>query len=292
MTGILLIDKEQGWTSNDVVAKLRGVLHERKLGHAGTLDPLATGLLVVMAGRASRASEMLMHHEKRYLAHLRPGLTTDTQDVSGRIIREAHCKIQEEELREVLLHFQGEQMQLPPMYSAIKVKGQKLYEIARRGGEIERSSRPITISSLTLCGREGDDFLLDVTCSAGTYIRTLCHDIGQMLGCGACMAKLRRLSSGSFSVLQAHTISEVADAAERGEAEKLLLPVDVAFSDYPACTVNEMQEKRLRCGNSVPISVENGTMRVYARSGEFLLLGLVKDGLLTTIKSYFEVDPS
>lgn len=289
MTGILLIDKDPGWTSSDVVAKLRGVMKERKLGHAGTLDPLATGLLVVMAGRAARASDYLMHHEKRYLAHLRLGLTTDTQDITGTVLRKVPCRTGEEELLDVLGHFMGKQMQIPPMYSAIKIKGKKLYEIARRGGEVERAPRPVQISSLTLCGREGDDFILDVTCSAGTYIRTLCHDIGQMLGCGGCMAQLRRLSSGDFSVEQAYTVSEVEAAALRGEAQQLLLPVDKVFENYPALSVDMLQEKALRCGSSVPYPEKNGIFRVYASSGEFLLLGSAENGRLKTVKSYFEV---
>ena len=196
MNGILLVDKEQDWTSNDVVAKLKGVLHERRIGHSGTLDPMATGLLVLFVGRATRAVEFAESHSKRYLAGLRLGLSTDTQDITGRVLKSAKAPVSREELLAVLEEFKGEISQIPPMYSAIKVKGQKLYDIARRGGEVERKPRQITVSALTLLGREGEDWLLDVRCSKGTYIRTLCHDIGERLGCGGCMSSLRRIQAG------------------------------------------------------------------------------------------------
>lgn len=289
MTGILLVDKEQGWTSSDVVAKLRGVLREKKVGHAGTLDPLATGLLIVMIGRASRASDFLMRHDKSYRATLRLGIETDTQDISGHVLSEKPCRVTAEELADLLPSFLGEQQQIPPMYSAIKMHGLKLYEIARKGETVERAPRTIRISSIAVKGFEGQDPILEITCSAGTYIRTLCHDIGRALGCGGCMAGLRRLSSGTYSVKDAFTIHEIEAAAEAGAAEELLLPVDSVFSELRALTVDEVRERKLRCGNPVPVSCPDGPVRVYSESGAFLLLGNVRGGVLKTEKSFFEV---
>ena len=174
MNGILLIDKPQDWTSSDVVAKLRGVLHEKRIGHAGTLDPMATGLLVLLVGRATRACAFAEAEDKSYRAALRLGLTTDTQDVTGRTLCRADSAfVTEELLRSALQRFEGELEQIPPMYSAIKHKGKKLYEIARRGGEVERKPRPITVRRIEYAGRSGEDWLLDLDCSKGTYVRTL-----------------------------------------------------------------------------------------------------------------------
>ena len=170
MNGILLIDKEQDWTSNDVVAKLKGILHERRIGHSGTLDPMATGLLVVFIGRATRAVEFAEGHDKRYLASLRLGVTTDTQDTTGNVLKTGDASgVDEAALRAVLDRFTGEQLQTPPMYSAIKVNGRRLYDIARSGGEVERAPRPICVKSIEITGRDGDDWLLDISCSKGTY---------------------------------------------------------------------------------------------------------------------------
>ena len=229
MNGILLIDKEQDWTSNDVVVKLKGILHERRIGHSGTLDPMATGLLVVFVGRATRAVSFAESDEKRYLATLRLGLTTDTQDTTGNVIERRAVDVSDEALQRMLDRFTGEQRQIPPMYSAIKVHGKKLYEIARKGGELEREPRRIVIHELRLLGRKGDDVFLDVRCSKGTYIRTLCHDIGAALGCGGCMAALRRISAGCFSVEDAVGIRGVQALAENGSIEERLLPVDSLF---------------------------------------------------------------
>ena len=289
MNGILLVDKAQDWTSNDVVAKLKGVLHERRIGHAGTLDPLATGLLVVFVGRATRAVEFAESHAKRYQASLRLGLSTDTQDITGRVLKSAKASVSREELLTVLEEFKGEISQIPPMYSAIKVNGQKLYDIARRGGEVERKPRTVTIFALTLLGREEGDWLLDICCSKGTYIRTLCHDIGERLGCGGCMSALRRIQAGDFRVDRAYTMEQIQQAADEGRAESLLLPVDSLFREYPALTASGRAEPRLRCGNSVKCSAREGKYRVYSESGEFLLLGQVSEGRLKTIKSFFEV---
>lgn len=289
MNGILLIDKEPDWTSNDVVAKLKGILHQRRIGHSGTLDPMATGLLVVFVGRATRAAEFAEGHDKRYLAALRLGLVTDTQDISGRELERRPVSVTREELEAALENFKGEQEQVPPMYSAVKFKGRPLYEIARKGGEVERKARKINIYSISLTGERQGDYLLDISCSKGTYVRSLCHDLGQALGCGGCMSGLRRTEAGGFKVEDAHTLAQVQEYADMGRAEELLLPVDSLFDRLPACRVTQRQEKKIRCGNQVASDRADGDYRVYSDAGEFLMLGRVEDGVLKTVKSFFEV---
>ena len=225
MNGILLVDKPAGWTSHDVVAKLRGVLGERRMGHSGTLDPMATGLLVVFAGRATRAVSFSENHTKCYEAHLRLGLTTDTQDTTGTVLSRSERAVSRAELEAVLPQFRGDILQVPPMYSALKVDGKKLYEIARRGGEVARKARPVTIEELTVLGEADGDYALRVRCSKGTYIRTLCHDIGAALGCGGVMSALRRTEVGAYRVSDAHTMDALC-ALPREAAQRLLLSVD------------------------------------------------------------------
>ena len=289
MNGILLIDKQPDWTSNDVVAKLKGILHQRRIGHSGTLDPMATGLLVVFVGRATRAVEFAEGHDKRYIAGLRLGITTDTQDITGRVLEAKDVTVTREELEQALVGFRGEIQQIPPMYSAIKQNGRRLYDIARKGGEVERKPRAITIHDLRVIDGQEGDWLLDVRCSKGTYVRTLCHDLGRALGCGGCMSSLRRVEAGQFSVDQAVTLSQVQQMADAGRVEELLLPVDSLFQAYPHCTASASQEKKIRCGNQVKTGLAGGDYRVYTESGEFLMLGRVEDGIMKTVKSFFEV---
>lgn len=290
MNGILLIDKPSGWTSNDVVIKLKGILHQRRVGHSGTLDPMATGLLVVFAGRATRAVEFAEAHSKRYIARLSLGIVTDTQDITGNILSRNEADISEEKFIEAIKSFEGPQEQLPPMYSAIKVNGKKLYDIARKGGEVERKKRSIEISRLEYLGREGEEYILDVSCSKGTYIRTLCHDIGQKLGCGACMTYLRRVEAGEFSVDNAVTIEYVQRAADEGRAGELLMPVDRLFASYPEYAASDAETQRIKCGNEIRSGLTDGKYRVYSANGEFLMLGQVSDGIMRTVKSFFEVE--
>ena len=289
MNGIILIDKPQGWTSHDVVGKLRGILHERRIGHSGTLDPLATGLLVVFIGRATRAVEFAEADRKEYIAGLRLGMSTDTQDITGRIISKETDIPDEPEVRIAIERFRGELEQIPPMYSAVKIGGKKLYELARKGESIERKPRHITIFGLEITGRSDNDYILDGVCSKGTYIRTLCHDIGAALGCGGCMSSLRRTKSGVFSVDNAYTIAEIQEAADRGEEEKLLLPIDTLFAGYTKLSVDADSEKKLKNGCIINTSSPDGRFRVYSEDGEFLLLGDVKDGVMKTVKNFFEV---
>lgn len=291
MNGILLIDKPAGWTSHDVVAKLRGILRERRAGHSGTLDPMATGLLALFFGRATRAVEFAEADEKEYVAGIRFGLCTDTQDITGTVLEEKPPDFTSERLDEVLGLFRGEIFQIPPMYSAVKVGGKKLYEIARRGGQAERKPRRVTIRRLERAALSGGETALYVTCSKGTYIRTLCHDIGQSLGCGACMSSLRRLRAGRFTLDMAHSMEEVAAAAARSRAEELLLPVDTLFSDVEAITLTPKQEQRLRNGGRFSCGLAEGRFRAYGPGGAFLALAEVKNGELRAVKSFYEVGP-
>ncbi|MBR2831740.1 MAG: tRNA pseudouridine(55) synthase TruB [Oscillospiraceae bacterium] len=288
MNGIIIIDKPSGWTSHDVVSKLRGLLRERRIGHGGTLDPMATGVLPVFVGRATRAVEFCESAEKEYLAGMRFGLTTDTQDITGRVLTESGSSVTAGELEAVLPRFTGELEQLPPMYSAVKVGGKKLYELARRGMEAERKPRAVTIRTLELTGWDGKDALLRVVCSKGTYVRTLIHDIGEDLGCGAAMSSLRRTRAGSFTLADARTLEEVEAASQSGTADLLLRPVDSLFAALPRLTVTEEGEKRIRNGVAFPYPGKDGTYRVYGPGG-FLMLGRLASGVLSTIKSFFEV---
>ncbi len=289
--GILVIDKSAGWTSQDVAAKLRGVFHERRVGHGGTLDPMATGVLPVFIGRATRAAEFLESAEKEYVAGLRLGVVTDTQDTSGTVLETNSACVTRAQLEAALRQFLGPIEQIPPMYSAIKINGQKLYELARRGQEVARRPRSITIHALELLEGEGADWTVRVRCSKGTYVRTLCHDLGRALGCGGCMSSLRRTRAGSFTLAQAVTMQQVLDFAAGQDPQQLLMPVDAVFAAHPPLIVTLGQAAKLKNGAQVKDwQFQPGTYRVYAEDGEFLLLGRVEGGVLTTIKSFFEVN--
>ena len=289
LNGIILVDKPCDWTSHDVVGKLRGILHERRIGHSGTLDPMATGLLVVFVGRATRAVEFAEADSKEYIAGLRLGISTDTQDITGNTLKSSNSLPSKAELEQALSAFKGEISQMPPMYSAIKVGGRKLYELARRGESVERKPRRVTIDKLDIIGENEGNYVLDVVCSKGTYIRTLCNDIGDTLGCGGCMSSLRRVKAGAFSIEKAHTIDEIQAAADNGGLDEIIIPVDRLFSAYPELTVSDTAEKKLRNGNVIKLAAPNGTYRVYTETGGFLLLGEASDNKLKTIKSFFEV---
>lgn len=291
--GIIIIDKPAGWTSMDVCAKLRGIFHEKRVGHAGTLDPMATGVLPVFLGRATRAVEFAEQTGKEYLAGLRLGLVTDTQDVTGRVLEERPVTCAPAEVEAALAAFRGEILQVPPMYSAVKIGGKKLYELARKGREVERPARPVTIHALTVEGqRASDEFTIRVRCSKGTYVRTLCHDIGQALGCGGCMSSLRRTMAAGFSLAEAVTLEQV-QAAE--DPLSLLLPIDAYFAGRPVLILRPEAERKLRNGMTLVLSKEElpeplrGECRVYGADGEFLALGRCEGHKLSTIKSFFSV---
>ena len=285
--GILIIDKPQDWTSHDVVAKCRRVLHERRVGHAGTLDPMATGVLPVFVGRATRAVEFAAGSDKEYLAGLRLGVRTDTQDTTGTVLEERPVTADRAALEAVLEDFRGEILQVPPMYSALKVKGQKLYELARKGGEVERAPLPVTIHALEVVEQVSErEFRLRVACSKGTYVRTLCHDIGAKLGCGGAMYALRRVRACGFGEADALPLETVLT---HPDPASLLRPVDAYFSAYPAVTVDQRRANAARNGAPFPQRGAEGTYRVYGPDGQFLLLGDLRKGRMTTIKSSFEV---
>ena len=283
--GVIVINKPQDWTSMDVCAKLRGVFHEKRVGHAGTLDPMATGVLPVFVGQATKAVSFAEDGKKEYRARLRLGVVTDTQDIWGTMLSESPVSVSESDLRAVLPRFTGEIEQVPPMYSAIKVQGQKLYDLARKGVEVERKPRRITIYELELLERdENGDWGLRVVCSKGTYIRTLCHDIGAALGCGGCMSALTRTMAAGFALDEAVTLE---DAQERGAA--LLRPVDSLFRQYPAYRIDYAEaERRCRCGNPIRgFNSKDGIYRVYGRDGAFLALSRCENGVMTSIKNFF-----
>ena len=286
MNGIVIVDKPQGWTSQDVTARLRRVFNTRRIGHGGTLDPMATGVLPVFVGRATRGVEFFEHAEKTYEAVIRLGLVTDTQDTSGAVLEEREVSLSEEEFLGILQQFRGEIMQIPPMYSALKVNGQKLCDLARKGQEVERKPRPITVYQLDAADFDGLTARLTVRCSKGTYIRTLCHDIGQALGCGGCMQALRRISAGAYTIEEAVPLQELLETAE---PEKYLCPVDSMFRAFPALTLTAKQETRCRNGNAFSRNAADGTYRVYSGSGEFLALSRIENGVMSTVKSFFEV---
>ena len=286
-SGILIIDKPESWTSQDVCAKLRGVFRERRIGHAGTLDPMATGVLPVFVGRATRAVEFASESEKEYVAGLRLGLVTDTQDVTGAVLFQRAADVSREALEAVLPQFRGEIFQVPPMYSALKVDGKKLYELARKGREVERQPRPITIYELELGEQlSGTDWELRVLCSKGTYIRTLCHDIGAALGCGGTMAALRRTKVAGFSIEQAVTLEQVQAA---DDPTALLAPVDGCFADLPAVILTGAQAKCVRNGAAFTDRRGPGRWRAYGPEGEFLALTETDGEKMSVVKSFFEV---
>lgn len=284
-SGIVIIDKPADWTSMDVCAKLRGILKERRVGHGGTLDPMATGVLPVFVGSATRAVEFAEKSGKTYVAGLRLGLVTNTQDTTGETLESRPVAVSRQELEAALDRFRGELQQIPPMYSAVKVQGKKLYELARKGREVERKPRPVNIYALELLEQAGEtDYRLRCVCSKGTYIRTLCHDIGQVLGCGGAMYALRRAMAAEFTLEETVTIEDVQ---ERGEA--LLRPVDSLFARYPALTVRSAGvERRVRSGGGfTERELADGTYRVYGREGEFLCLSRACGGEVTAIKNFF-----
>ena len=284
-SGIVIIDKPPGWTSMDVCAKIRGILKEKRVGHGGTLDPMATGVLPVFVGQATRAVEFAENGEKEYIAGLRLGLVTNTQDTSGETLETHPVTVDRAVLEAVLPRFIGPIAQIPPMYSAIKINGQKLYDLARKGKEVERKPRNITIFELELLEQVSEtDYLLRCRCSKGTYLRTLCHDIGQALGCGGCMSALRRTMAAGFTLAESRSIEGV-----QAQGEALLSPTDSLFRQYPAYHIaGERDHRRCLCGN--PLAVEGlqpGLYRVYGPDGAFLCLSRWEAGVLTSEKNFF-----
>ena len=292
MQGILIVDKPTDWTSFDVIAKLRGILGTRKLGHSGTLDPMATGVLPVFCGGASKAVDLQLDHTKAYRAVLRLGQRTDTGDVTGTVLETAPVTAGEQELLAVLPQFLGPRMQTPPMYSAVKINGQPLYKAARKGQTVERTPRPITIYNIEYLGSPApDEYTIRVACSKGTYIRVLAEEIGAALGVPATLAALRRTQAGVFNLEQCHTLPEILAAAESGELETngWVLPIETVFAPLPALYVNEGVKAHLL--NGCPTShykAADGRYRTYDENGAFLGLATVEGGVLKVEKLFCE----
>ena len=247
--GIINVYKEAGFTSHDVVAKLRGICKQKKIGHTGTLDPDAVGVLPVCLGNGTRLCDMLTDRTKEYVARLRLGIVTDTQDASGTILRESKVEVSPEEVRRVIASFVGDSMQVPPMYSALKVNGQKLDELARQGREVEREARPVSIYALEILEEAYPEYTIRVECSKGTYIRTLCHDIGQKLGCGGIMVHLERTRVGEFEIGQAYTLEQLQILSDKGQLDGVVVPVEKMFDSLPALRVKSGAMKALKNGN-------------------------------------------
>ena len=272
--GIIVIHKEKGYTSHDVVAKLRGILHMKKIGHTGTLDPDATGVLPVALGKGTKLVDLLTDKEKTYEAVLHLGITTDTQDMSGTVLEEKPVNVTEEEVRQVLESFVGDQLQVPPMYSALKVNGKKLYELAREGKSVERKARPVSFYEITPLEIKLPLVKLRVTCSKGTYIRTLCNDIGEKLGCGGCMEELLRSKVGSYSLNESHSLAEVEAAVADGTIQDMIYPVEQVLSGYPALFADSYGDRLLQNGNPLSDNLvspqhKEGWVRMYASDGSF-----------------------
>lgn len=299
INGVINVYKEKGYTSHDVVAKLRRILHQKKIGHTGTLDPDAEGVLPVCLGRGTKLCDVLADHDKEYETVLLLGTVTDTQDITGTVIRTGQVNVTEDEVRECIRSFQGEQMQVPPMYSALKVGGKKLYEMAREGIEIERKPRPVHFYNIEVIEMELPRVKIRVHCSKGTYIRTLCHDIGEKLGCGGCMEKLLRTRVERFELLGARKLSQIQEFADRGKIEDIVIPVDQMFDSFSGCKVKQEADRLVHNGNFFPISLlENEAiirntgeqLRIYDSTGEFIGIFTKKGERMTPVKMFYSKD--
>mgnify|MGYP004575275765 FL=1 len=251
INGIIIVNKETGFTSHDVVAKLRGICGQKKIGHTGTLDPAATGVLPVCLGSGTKLCDMLTDRDKEYVAELLLGVETDTQDTTGSVLRESPVTVTEEEVSRACLSFLGDYDQIPPMYSALKVDGKKLYELARAGKEVERKARRVRILELEILEMRLPVVKLRVVCSKGTYIRTLCSDIGQKLGCGGAMQSLQRTKVGRFRLEDALTLGDLQQLKDSGELERVVQPVDSLFEETPALHVTAEAARLLENGNAL-----------------------------------------
>lgn len=283
--GIVNIYKEKGYTSHDVVAKLRGILKQKKIGHTGTLDPDAEGVLPVCLGKATRLCEFLTDKVKTYETVMRLGMTTDTQDISGKVLKEQEVMVSEEQIKEIASSMIGDSLQIPPMYSAIKVNGKKLYELAREGVEIERTPRPITVYELEILSVELPYVSMRITCSKGTYIRTICHDIGEKAGCGACMAKLTRTKVSCFDIKDSITLTKVEELRDNGQLSSHIVSVEQILEEYPAVKALPEGDKLLHNGNSIFINQIKGEHAAYKKDMRVRMYD--SDGLFVGIY-YFE----
>ena len=288
MNGVLNVYKEQGFTSHDVVAKLRGILKTKKIGHTGTLDPDAVGVLPVCIGKATKLCDLITDWGKTYEAVMLLGTTTDTLDISGKIVAQSEVNVSEVDVLKACNEFIGEYEQIPPMYSAIKQNGKKLYELARKGIEVERKSRKVTINSIDILEINGERVTIDVSCSKGTYIRTLCEDIGMKLHVGAYMNTLRRTKTGPFTIEESHTLKEIEILKNNGELEKIIIPDDRMFEEYPKIKLNPKQVKSVTNGVQMTYNGKEGqSYRVYDEKNNFLCISKITDGKLKLEKSFW-----
>lgn len=277
-SGIINVYKEAGYTSFDVVAKMRGILGIKKIGHTGTLDPDATGVLPVCIGKATKVCDLLTDKDKTYEAVMRLGVVTDTQDMTGQVLEEHAVTVTEDAVRRAVGQFVGQIEQVPPMYSALKVGGQKLCNLARKGIEVERKPRPVTIYEIRIKNIALPLVTMEVHCSKGTYIRTLCQDIGQALGCGGCMESLVRTQVASFTLADSLTLAQIEEAKKEDRLDRILLPIDQVFSAYPKVYASEEADKRLVNGNAIEQmqartdeAIDEGDpVRIYLSDGRFV----------------------
>ena len=291
MNGIININKPLGITSHDVVYRLRKLLGIKKIGHTGTLDPDASGVLPMCIGRGTKVADMLTSKDKQYVAEMTLGLATDTLDASGTVTETAEVNVTEQDIENAIQKFVGDIEQIPPMYSAIKVDGKKLYELAREGVEIERKPRSVRIDNIEVLdiNLEENKISIRVDCSKGTYIRTLCDDIGRELGCFAHMSKLERTKSGRFDIKDAYTLSQIEEMLEKGDMG-FLVPVDVVFEEYERLTITEKKAKKMCNGIQISVQglVEGKTYRVYDEKGNFLTISKAENGLLKILKTFYQ----
>lgn len=294
--GIINVYKEKGFTSHDVVAKLRGIVGQKKIGHTGTLDPDATGVLPVCLGKATKLCDLLTDKDKTYEAVMLLGMTTDTQDVTGRILEERSTEtLTADKVREVIRSFIGDYDQIPPMYSALKVNGKKLYELAREGKVIERKARPVKILDIQILEIDLPKVRMEVSCSKGTYIRTLCHDIGEKLGCGGCMESLIRTRVSTFRIEDAKTLDEIETLKQEGKLAELLVPIDAMFPFYPKITVKDDWKAFAKNGNPLDLKMlkeacgqdEETQVRLYDESGKFIAIYQWKEKKYHIVKMFF-----
>lgn len=282
MTGIICLDKPRDMTSFMAVKKASRLLGVKKAGHTGTLDPMATGVLVIMLGHSTRFIELLPEHKKSYTARVKLGITTDTLDITGKILSESPVNVTKEQLLSVAEDFKGEILQTPPMYSALKKDGERLYDLARKGIEIEREQRKIAIEKLEIYDFNGIEFSMDVTCTAGTYIRSLCDDIGAKLGCGAVMTELRRTSANGFSIEKSVTLEELEKLVSESRTDEVVTSVETALISYPEITVTNPQANRFHNGGALDYARLHGDYpvgiyRVYSPERKLLGLGEIKE---------------
>lgn len=288
MNGIIIIDKPMGRTSHDMVYVMRKMTGIKKVGHTGTLDPEATGVLPVCIGSATKVADMLTLSDKCYRAELVLGMTTDTQDADGEVLTECAVDCTEDEIRSAIMSFVGEIEQVPPMYSAIKQNGKKLYELARQGIEVERKKRKVTINSIDILKIDGERVTIDVSCSKGTYIRTLCEDIGLKLHVGAYMNTLRRTKTGPFTIADSYTLKELEVLKEKGQLENVLISVDRIFEEYPKIMLNPKQVKSITNGVQMSYKgIEGQSYRLYDENGKFLCISKIQDGKLRLEKAFW-----